>query len=262
MNLIQRIFRRETTKAPSASSAAITDRTVYVRGETLAMKLAAVYSAVDLLSSTVAKLPLRYLRHNDAQGIFVDNEESQLYYLLARRPSRRHTAYQFWKNIVQAIYLRGNAYVVPRLEGTEITELVLVSPHACSYDILSDRYTVTDPINALQGTFPGEDVLHFKNVSTDGGYTGRSTISYAADVLSLQATADTETRRRFAQGGTFKALFTNDNSAKGFGDYTDEALAEAAKDIQARLNSGDDIVAVSGDGKLQQLSMSSTPAVS
>ena len=92
MNLIQRIFRRETTKAPSASSAAITDRTVYVRGETLAMKLAAVYSAVDLLSSTVAKLPLRYLRHNDAQGIFVDNEESQLYYLLARRPSRRHTA--------------------------------------------------------------------------------------------------------------------------------------------------------------------------
>ena len=96
-----------------------------------------------------------------------------------------------------------------------------------------------------------------KNVSRDGGYTGVSTITYAATTLSIASTADNETLKRFATGGRFKAILQNDTSVKGFGEYQDRQMAGMSEDLQDALNRGDDILQLKGDGTLTPISMSS-----
>ena len=260
-NIFTRLFsreaRKEATKA-SVQTTIIEDASVVVSSPTVAQKVAAVYSCVRILSSTVAKLPLEYKRRKFGTYIFVDYIESPLYHMFVRRPSKWHTSYVMWSKVVAQMLLQGNAYAYIRRVGSQVSEIILLSPGACSYDESAQLYYVNDPIHRVAGVFGPEDILHFANIDESGSVLGKSTIAYAAEVLSIQATADKETKKRFSTGGKIKALFTNDTSVKGFGEYTDDALAEGAADIENKINSGQDIIPVPGDGKLLPLSMSST----
>lgn len=258
-NFLKKLFRRETTTAAKVEKVLLDcDTTVKVASPTDAMQISAVNSCVAILSSTVAKLPLEYKRRNAATGIFVDDVNDPLFHLLARRPSRWHTAYTFWNTIIRQRYLLGNAYVYIDRMGADIAQLILLSQGSCTYDELRDCYVVNDPWHGVQGTYQPEDILHFANDSLSGSRVGLSTISYASRVFTSQATADNETLSRFASGGSIKAIFTNDTSVRGFGEYTDSALAAEAAKIEAQLQSGRRIVPVSGDGKIHQLNMTST----
>lgn len=261
-NFLNKLLRRESapTVAAKVESVVVDSqaRAVAVNTPTEAMKIAAVYSCVEILASTVAKLPLEYKRWNSARGVFVDYRENPLFSVLALRPSKWHTAYEFWYTVVAQMKLHGNAYAYIRRGGRDVEELVLLAPYTCTYDEMLDVYYVNDVIHGVAGTFTPEAILHFSNGSITGSRLGQSTIAYAAGTLGIQATADRETQSRFASGGKIKALFTNDTSVKGFGSYTTGALEGEAKNIQAKLRSGEDIVAVQGDGKIHPLSMTST----
>ena len=256
--LLSRETKSEATHTTSMQTTVIEDASVSVNTPTLAQKVAVVYSCVELLSSTVAKLPLEYKRRKFGTDIFVDYIESPLYHMLVRRPSKRQTAFTFWSKVIRQMLLKGNAYAYIRREQGSVAEIILLNNGVCSYDEQASVYYVNDIVNGIAGVFPPEEILHFANIDESGNTTGLSTISYAAEVLSIQATADKETKKRFSSGGKIKALFTNDNSVRGFGEYTDAALAEGAADIENRLNSGQDIIPVPGDGKLHTLSMSSS----
>lgn len=84
-----------------------------------------------------------------------------------------------------------------------------------------------------------------------------STIAYAKQCLSITATSDSETLKRFATGGRFKAILQDNTTVQGYGKYQDEQLKNMGMDIQDTLNRGGDILAVYGDGKLTPISMSS-----
>lgn len=262
-NFLNKLLRRESATPAVAAKveSVVVDsqaRAVAVNTPTEAMKIAAVYSCVEILASTVAKLPLEYKRWNSARGVFVDYRENPLFSVLALRPSKWHTAYEFWYTVVAQMKLHGNAYAYIRRGGRDVEELVLLAPYTCTYDEMLDVYYINDVIHGVAGTFTPEAILHFSNGSITGSRLGQSTIAYAAGTLGIQATADRETQSRFASGGKIKALFTNDTSVKGFGSYTTGALEGEAKNIQAKLRSGEDIVAVQGDGKIHPLSMTST----
>lgn len=263
-NFFTKLLRREATPAPTSAVTRVEQviiddgQSVDVNTPADAMKIAAVYSCVDITASTVAKLPLEYKRWNKALGIFVDYREAPLFHLLALRPSKWHTAYEFWYTVVAQMRLRGNAYAYISRIGYEVGELILLSPGCCAYDEIRDVYQVTDQIHGVVGTFPPEQILHFSNGSINGSRVGQSTISYAASTLGLQVAADKETRTRFVSGGKLKAVLTNDTSVKGLGLYTKDSLDDGAKEIQRKFRSGDDIVSVPGDGKLYPLSMTSS----
>lgn len=261
-NFLNKLLRRESapTVATKVESVVVDSqaRAVAVNTPTEAMKIAAVYSCVEILASTVAKLPLEYKRWNSARGVFVDYRENPLFSVLALRPSKWHTAYEFWYTVVAQMKLHGNAYAYIKRSGRDIESLILISPSQCAYDDSADVYRITDVRHKVVGTYAPDEILHFSNGSITGSRLGQSTIAYAAGTLGIQATADRETQSRFASGGKIKALFTNDTSVKGFGSYTTGALEDEAKNIQTKLRSGDDIVAVQGDGKIHPLSMTST----
>jgi HK97 family phage portal protein len=164
----------------------------------------------------------------------------------------------FLKNLVTQILLQGNAYVVPvRNIYNDVEALYLLKPGSVTHDVYTNTYSVHDDVNGISGVYGPNEILHFKNVSNDGGYTGLSTISYAALTLGIAATADNETLKRFATGGRFKAILKNNTSVKGFGEYQDEQLKSHGEDLQDAINRGDDILAVKGDVEVSPLSMSS-----
>lgn len=232
-------------------------RIVCVNSPDLAMKIATVFRCVDILSAGVASLPFEYKRYNRAEGYFVDYYQSNLYYLLTVQANPRMTAYEFMRNLVIEKVLRGNAYVFPRMVAGEVDELILCSPYSVSFDKYSNTYTIQDYINGVFGTYKASQIIHIKNFSRDGGYTGVSTIEYAANVLGVAATADKETLSSFATGGRLKGLISNDNNlAKGFGELQDGQLKTVAKAMNEALHSGDDVISVPGDAKFSTMSIS------
>lgn len=265
MNWIDRFFKREAAEAEPKQQAAVgadyKQNVVWANTPTRAMKIAAVFRAVNLISSGLASLKLEYKRKDRAKGYFkFDNGKagSRLNYLLSVQPNRRMNASVFLKNLVSQILLQGNAYVLPvkNILG-EVEALYLLTPGSVAHDVYTNAYQVADPVNVISGVFDSEGILHFKNVSNDGGYTGISTINYAALTLGIAATSDNETLKRFATGGRFKAILKNNTSTKGWGEYQDEQLKAHGDDLQDAINRGDDILAVKGDVEVSPLSMSS-----
>lgn len=265
MNWIDRFFKREAAEAEPKQTAAIgadyKQNVVWANTPTRAMKIAAVFRAVNLISSGLASLKLEYKRKDRVKGYFKLDSGiggKQMNYVLSVQPNRRMNASVFLKNLVSQILLQGNAYVLPvkNIYG-DVDALYLLTPGSVAHDVYTNSYHVSDPVNMISGVFASEEVLHFKNVSNDGGYTGISTISYAALTLGIAATSDNETLKRFATGGRFKAILKNNTSTKGWGEYQDDQLKAHGGDLQDAINRGDDILAVKGDVEVSPLSMSS-----
>ena len=93
-----------------------------------ALRVAAVYASVRILSETMASLPFVLYRQR-ADGGKDKVTDHWLYRLLARRPNRFQNPYE-WREMLQGhLALRGNAYnrIVANNRG-EITELVPIHP--------------------------------------------------------------------------------------------------------------------------------------
>lgn len=256
---IREFIRREAAQnQPTLHTyTTITSQRESVTSPEQAKRISACYRCAELIGSTVAKLPLEYKRMNRAKGVLVDYIEDPLFFLLARRPSRWHTAYEFWSTIAKQMPLFGNAYAYIDRVGSKVVSLILLSPHTVSYDEITDFYTVSDYVHGVNGVFSSSDILHFSNGSWDGSRLGESVIATASRTLSIQATADGETLSRFATGGKIKALLTNDTSVTGFGEYDGDEMDRLASKVERKLATND-IVSVAGDAKLHQLNMSSS----
>ena len=265
MSWIGKLLKREAVDVVPVQTTAVgadyKQNVVWANTETKAKKIAAVFRAVNLISSGLASLTLEYKRKDRVKNYFKpDNSENgkRMNYLISVKPNARMNASVFMKNLVSQILLQGNAYVFPvkdMMGGVEA--LYLLSPGSVAYDVYTNKYSVMDAVNGVSGVYDADDILHFKNVCDDGGYVGRSTVSYAAVTLGIAATSDVETLKRFATGGRFKAILKNNTSVKGFGEYQDEQLKAHGEDLQDAINRGDDILAVKGDVDVSPLSMSS-----
>ncbi len=134
---------------------------------------------------------------------------------------------------------------------------VLLSPNTVSYNISLNYYSVTDTINNVFGEFEPEEIIHLKNLSLDGGYTGVSTIRYASQVLSVNASADERTLNSFQPGSTNSGFISGEDTVtRGFGDYQDEQLETVTDRVIDELKSGKNIFYLPGQLKFSQLSMS------
>lgn len=233
----------------------------FVGNGTEAMKIAAVFTCVKAISDAIARLPLEFRRRNNATGCFVPHFNSSLYQALMFSPNPWHTPYVLMKTLVEDVLLKGNAYLYPvEDESHYVTGLYLLHPSSVSYNKLTDEYIVADSDAGVQGRFSSSKILHFKNESLDGGYTGVSTIAFAARVLGISATGDEETLRQYANGGRMKAIYHQESDgAKGFsgaGMYSNKEMLASAEEMEKRLDSGKNITVVPGAGKLDPLSMS------
>lgn len=222
-----------------------------------ALSIATVYRCVELLSDSVANLPMQYMRFKN--GIFTEDTNSRLYYLLTVQPDECKSAFDFWKEAVTELLLDGNAYIVPVFNSAsmDVDRLVLCSRGSVMHDVYQDVYTVHDTINGVSGTYAENEILHIKGHTRDGK-NGISVLTFAQMNLNIAAAGDYETRNRFINGGNVRGIVSNERGTVGFGEYQDKELEKTAENIDGRFQSGERIVSLPGQVDFKQISLSST----
>jgi HK97 family phage portal protein len=174
-----------------------------------AMHLSAVYRCVEVISDSVAQLPLEpyYVSATD----MYKNVDHPTYALLNREPNRRMTRFTFLKLIVSQMLLAGNAYALIRRDrnGTPL-ELVYVPSESVmilepsATDIFSDiKYSIAGINRVVEHT----EILHFLNFTYDG-IRGVSTVRHAANTLNLANAAGAAAAGLFESGGMVSGILS------------------------------------------------------
>lgn len=208
----------------------------------MAMKLAAVYRCTSIVSGTVASLPLQVKKKVDGYWQTVDTGRMAM--ILGLKPNDRQTRFDLIRNAVIQILNQGNAYIYPewRNDG-ELGKLILLSPNTCTYDKENNVYMVNDFTNKIFGTFDAEDMIHLRNMSTDGGYTGVSTLQYAAKVLRIASKGDDKSEEVYSPGGTRRGFITGvADLIKGVGAFQDKELDAVADRVSEEMSSGKQVM--------------------
>lgn len=261
MKGLQRLLKRHKVTRPdplSASGRAPRSGGVpLVTTNAGALNVATVYRCVNLLADSVANLPVQYMRMKG--DIFVEDKSSHLYYLLNVQPCAYMSAVDFWRQVVQYLLLKGNAYIVPVYDFNTmgVACLALIDPTTVAHDAVNDMYTINDVYAGVSGVYREDEILHIKNYSRDGK-TGLSTIGFARTTLDITSTGDAETLNRFANGGNVRGIVSNDTSVRGYGEYQDEQLEKTATDLDDRFRNGERIVSLPGQVQFSPISLSST----
>ena len=246
----------ESVASPDVTVRNIAAKAQTVEGPEMAMKLATVYRCVSILSGSIASLPLQVKRKKN--GVFMVDEASELNYLLSVAPNSRQTAYEMIRNaIIQTVNL-GNAYIYPDWSEGEPKSLTLLSPGSVTYDKFLNFYIVNDPINGIYKSLECDEIIHLRNISLDGGYTGESTIRYASRIMSVAYSADEKSLDMFQPGSTYSGFISgnDDDQTTGYEQYNEPQLKDVSDRFRKELRSGERITYLPGQLRFNQLSMS------
>ena len=285
-NIFANLFRfRQTREAPVPGVPATTDpnhptnqpkvtggdyqeRIAYVRGPEQALVVGAVYRAVNLRADTMSVMPVQYQKRDFDGGNFTTDMRGlgkRLNYLLQEEPNPIMSAADMWRLVEINRLFYGNAFVyVERDEFGFPLYLWLV--RTGGYNVETGTYAsivyLTDHGYVTLTNVPREDVLHFANTFRyQNGIWGIPTLQYAIETLSLNRTLRQQALETAAKGGRVKLIIGEDKPASGqgtlaFGMFNKETMDSYAEELQKKMYSGHDILAIRGLDKVQNISMS------
>ena len=244
------------------------ERIVPVRGPESALVVGTVYRAVNLRADTMSVMPVQYQKRDVEGGNFVTDMRGlgkRLNYLLQEEPNPIMSASDLWKLVEINRLFYGNAFIyIERDEFEFPVRLWLV--RTGGYNINTGRYAsivyLTDHGYVTLSNVPREDVLHFPNTFRyQNGIWGIPTLQYAIETLSLNRTIKQQALETAAKGGRVKLLIGEDRGTSQ-GLYTNGLLDKKqmdsyAEELQKKMYSGHDILAIRGLDKVQNISMTS-----
>jgi HK97 family phage portal protein len=206
-------------KAKEAETA--TTRTVhtFLRCRSNPMLLSTVYRCVDLISDSVATLPLETYRI-DPKGFKTLYLEHPVYDLLHLEPNELMSKYTFLKTMVVSMLLTGNAYAyIERGGGGRVEQLVFIPPSLVTLQDIPDkqgvyrRWYYVSPYRGMRFGIGGDgwvepsDMIHVLNLSYDG-LVGKSTLTHAAETIGIATDGETNAKAFFAGGGNISGILT------------------------------------------------------
>ena len=240
-----------------------------MRGPEQALVVAAVYRAVNLRADTMSVMPVQYRKKDHEKGNFyVDNRGlgKRINYLLQVEPNPIMSATDLWRLVEINRLFYGNAFVyIERDEFGFPLHLWLVKTGG--YNVNTGRYAsivyLTDHGYETQTDVPREDVLHFANTFRyQNGIWGIPTLQFAIETLSLNRTLKQQALETAAKGGRVKLLIGEEKPASGqgtlaYGMYNKDEQNKYAEELQKKMYSGHDVLAIRGLDKVQNISMTS-----
>lgn len=164
-----------------------------------AQNLSSVYRCVDLISSTVANLPLNVL-YIDKKGNTREQKNHRLQKVLDNMVMTR---YNFMKKLISDVLLRGNAYCyLKRNEQGDVIDLVYIEPNdvMVNWDKKKQELYYQIPFLSKVQKIQAFDIIHLQNNSNDGIH-GQSVLSFAARQLQIAHGAENSAKQIFQSGG-------------------------------------------------------------
>ncbi len=168
-----------------------------------AMAISAVYRAVELISDSVAVLPILVTSKNDKRKN------------IAAHPIQRaldampYTRYTLVKMIVADVLLHGNGYVyIERSNTGDVMALRYFQPNDVQVEVNEKSGAVVYRIPKLTAKkVEACNVLHFKKYTVDG-INGKSVISYASRSIGLANDTENSAKNFYSSGCNLSGILT------------------------------------------------------
>jgi len=233
MNIISRLFapRTETRSTPPTSWDHLAGKEGGDIAVTppLAENMSAVFAAVQIISETVASLPLLVYREDEG-GVRTATRQHPVARIFAGDANDWQTSNEWLETMTAHCLLRGNAYaeIIRDGRGAPI-QVIPIHPDSVTVvqipQTLRIRYDVTTPHRGTRRLLP-EEVLHLKDRSDDG-IMGKSRLHRARETFQTAMAVE-----RFA-GSTFR----NGAALSGVVTHPDQIGPEAAKTLRESIES-------------------------
>lgn len=176
------------------------------------MLLSTVYRCVDLISDSVAVLPLKtYLL--DGDGFKKEHKSHPAYMLLDLEPNEDMTRFVFFKTLMVSVLLTGNGYAyIERDSKLNVQQLIYIPTSQVSVQWITDkrgimrkRYQVT----GFKELVEPKDMIHVLNFSYDG-IIGVSTLTHARQTLNIATSSEEHAAGFFESGGAVSGILSVD----------------------------------------------------
>lgn len=256
-----------TMEAPNMTGTNYQERIIYAGSPEVALTVSAVYRATELRAKTIGVMPVQYQKRDFDRGNYTTDMRGygkRINYLLQEEPNPIMSASSLWEMVTINRLMTGNGFVyIERDEFDLPVHLWLVRNGA--YNLVTGTYAVIQYLSdngyVELTNVPREDVLHFPNTFRyDNGFWGRSTLHFALESLSLNKTLRSQALETSAKGGRVKLIIGEEKPAQGvgtvaYGLMNKGEMDKYAQELQKKMYSGQDILAIRGLDKIQNISM-------
>ena len=171
------------------------------------MSLSAVYRAVEIISDTIAILPIK-VRLKDEKT----NENVNGHYLnmIFKDGTDRLTKYNFVKMLIQSVLLKGNGFAyVERGENGNVKNLRFIpsSDVVINYQKEANKLTYTCSLVSKKAIDP-KDMIHLVKNSYDG-VNGVSVLTYAKRMIDTANNTENSANSFFSNGCNIAGVITS-----------------------------------------------------
>ena len=167
------------------------------------MLLSTVYRCVDLISDSVAVLPLKTYKL-DGEGFKTEFKQHPAYSLLDLEPNEDMTRFVFFKTLMASVLLTGNGYAyIERDNKLNVSQLLYIPTNHVSIVWITDRNGIMRKryqITGFKELVEPRDMLHVLNFSYDG-IIGVSTLTHARQTLGIATSSEEHAAGFFTSGG-------------------------------------------------------------
>ena len=173
------------------------------------MLLSTVYRCVDLISDSVAVLPLKTYMI-DGDGFKREAKQHPAYRVLDLEPNEDMTRFVFFKTLMTSVLLTGNGYAYIERDGVKISQLVYIPSNAVSVVWITDKQGIMRKryqVNGFSELVEPKDMIHVLNFSYDG-IKGISTLEHARQTLAIATSAEESAKGFYESGGQLSGVLT------------------------------------------------------
>lgn len=169
----------------------------------LAENLGAVYASVQIISETIAMLPLMVYR-KEGDGVRIVSANHPVANLFSRQPNTLQTPPEFLETMTAHCLLRGNSFaeIIFDNRGAPAELIPLHPDHVSVMRIPGTRrviYDYSDPITGGTRRLLAEEVLHLRDRSDDG-IIGKSRLARARESFGTAIAIERHAANTFKNG--------------------------------------------------------------
>lgn len=261
MKLFRRKEKRSTeeaTTAPEVTTSEIYDGwfTRWLESRDKPMLLSTVYRCVDLISDSLAVLPLETYKL-DIEGFKSPLLQTPIYHILNTEPSENMSRYVLFKTLAASTLLTGNGYAyIERNSDNYIDQIHYLPSQNVTIEwvkvngIERKRYRVA----GFKSLVEPRDILHFMDFSYDG-HTGVSRVSHASQTLGIASDSEAHASGFFKSGANMAGVLTIEGARLSKGQKE-----QNYKEWEARTNpqtgKPNGVVILEGNQRYQPISVS------
>lgn len=222
-----------------------------------AMLLSTVYRCVNLISDSVAALPLETYAI-DSDGFRRKFKEHAAYSLLNLEPNEDMSRFTFLKTMVASSLLKGNAYayIERDMHGAPL-QLVYLASDIVSVVWVVDKVGVRRKrylVAGFKDLVEPRDMIHILNFSYDG-IIGVSTLAHARQTLGIATDSESHAAGFFKSGASMAGVLTIEGAR-----LSKEQKEQNYKEWEARTNpvtgKPNGVVILEGNQKYQPIAIS------